>query len=98
MILKVGSPDEVRPRLAVLSNSVLAKYRSLWHNLVNKNILAVLLFVHVVATIEEQPYDLLTTCRDIAFDVIPQQAFYQLADYNLAVQLGQRLQRAVGSQ
>jgi len=92
MILKVGSPDEVSPKLAVLSNSFLAKYRSLWHNHVNTNILAVLLFVHVVATIERQPSDLLTTCRDIAFDVIPRQAFYQLADYDLIIELGQRMQ------
>ena len=98
MILKVGSPDEVKPKLATLSNSFLTKYKSLWHNFVDPNILAVLLFVHVVATIEEQPYDLLTSCRDIAFDIIPHNAFYQLSDHNLTVQLGQRLQRGVGSQ
>lgn len=97
MILKVGSPDEVRHKLAALSTSFLANYRNLWHNLVNTNILAVLLFVHVVASIDEKPYDLLTTCRDIAFDVIPHQNFYQLADYNLIVELGERLQKAVRS-
>jgi len=45
MILKVGSADEVQPKLAVISNAFLAKYRGLWHNFVNTNILAVLLFV-----------------------------------------------------
>ncbi len=92
MILKVGSADEVSPKLAVLSNSFLTKYRSLWHNHTNTNILAELLFIHVVATIESQSSDLLTTCRDIAFDVIPRQVFYQLADYDLIVELGQRMQ------
>lgn len=91
MILKVGSSDEIRPKLAIVSNAFLAKYRGLWHSFVNTNILAVLLFVHIVATINEQPYDLLTTCRDIAFDVIPHQSSYQIADYNLIVELGERL-------
>ena len=95
MILKVDSADEVRPKLAGLSNAFLAKYRSLWQNLVNTNMLAVLLFVHVVATIKEKPHDLLTTCRDIAFDVIPRQNFYQFTDYNLIVELGQRLQGTI---
>lgn len=95
MVLKVKSPDEIGPKLAVISNSFLAEYRGLWHNLINKNILAVLLFVHVVANIEEEPYDLLTTCRDIAFDVIPQQNFIQRLDYNLIVELGQRIQGSV---
>lgn len=95
MILKVKSPDEIRPKLEVISNSFLAKYRDLWHNLINTNILAVLIFVYVVATIQEHPCDLLTTCRDIAFDVIPQQNFIQLLDYNLIVELGQRIQNSV---
>jgi len=95
MILKVGSADEVQPKLAVISNAFLAKYRGLWDNFVNTNILAVLLFVHIVATIKEQPYDLLTTCRNIAFDIIPYQNFYQVADYNLIVELWQRLQGTV---
>lgn len=94
MILKVNSPNEIRPKLAVISTSFLTKYRSLWHNFVNTNILAVLIFVHIVATIQEQPYNLLTTCCDIAFDVIPYQNFFQIADYNLIVELGERLQGA----
>jgi len=95
MILKIKSPDEIRPKLTVISNSFLAKYRDLWHNPLNTNILAVLLFVHVVANIEEEPYDFLTTCRDIAFDVIPQQNFIQILDYNLIIELCQRIQGSV---
>lgn len=98
MILKVGSVHEIGHELTALLDSVLAKHRSLWHVVVNTNILAVLLFVHVVTIVEEHPYGLLTTCREIAFDVIPHQTFYQLADYNIAVKLGQRLQRAIESQ
>jgi len=97
MILKVNYPDEVRPKLADISTSFLAKYGTLWHNFINTNILAVLIFIHVVAVIKETPYDLLTTCRDIALDVIPRQNFYQLADYNLTVELGERLQGALYS-
>jgi len=67
----------------------------LWENLVNTNILAVMLFVHVVATIKEKPHDLLTTCRDIAIDVLPRQNFFQFADYNLIVELGEKLQRTI---
>lgn len=98
MILKVNSPDEVRPKLVDISSSFLAKYGTLWHNFINTNILAVLIFVHVVAVIKETPYDLLTVCRDIAFDVIPRQNFYQLADYNLVVGLGEGLQGTLYSQ
>ena len=95
MILKVRSPDEIRPKISLISNAFLAKYKSLWHNLVNINILAVLLFVHIVATLEEKPPGLLTTCRDIAIDVIPRQTFYQLADYNIIMELGHSLQATV---
>jgi hypothetical protein len=98
MILKVNSPDEIRPKLADISIPFLAKYGTLWHNFVNTNILAVLIFVHVIAVIKETPHDLLTTCCDIAFDVIPRQNFYQLADYNLIVELGERLQGTLHSQ
>jgi hypothetical protein len=66
----------------------------MWQNFVNTNILAVLLFVHVVATLKENPYDLLTSCRDIVIDVIPNQSFYQMADYNLIIELGKRLQNS----
>ena len=92
MILKVTSPYDIRPKLSLISEAFLEKYRHLWHSLVNINILAVLLFVHIVAIIEEKPLGLLTTCRDIAFDIIPRRAFYQLADYDLVVELGKRLQ------
>jgi hypothetical protein len=98
MILQVNSPNEVRPKLADISTSFMAKYGTLWHSFINTNILAVLIFVHVVAVIKETPHSLLTVCRDIAFDVIPRQHFYQLADYNLIVGLGERLQGTLHSQ
>jgi len=94
MMLKVRSPHEVRPTLAKISNDFLNQYRKIWHSFVNINILGVLLFVHIVATIEEEPYGLLTTCRDIAFDLIPRQSFYQMNDYNLIKELGIRLKGA----
>lgn len=92
MILKVKTPYEIRPKLALIFNHFLKEHSHLWHRLVNNNILAVMLFVHIVSSIEERPHDLLTTCRDIAFDIIPHAPFYQLADYNLIVELGKRLQ------
>jgi len=92
MMLKVRSPHEVNPFLSKISNDFLNQYRKIWNSSVNINILGVLLFVHVVATIEEEPYDLLTTCREIAFDVIPRQNFYQINDYNLIKELGIRMQ------
>jgi hypothetical protein len=94
MILKVKSPHEIRPTLAKISNDFLNQYRKIWHSFVNINILGVLLFVHIVATIEEEPCGLLTPCRDIAFDLIPRQSFYQMNDYNLIKELGIRLQGA----
>jgi hypothetical protein len=94
MMLTVKSPHEVRPALARISNDFMNQHRKIWHNLVNINILGILLFVHIVATIEEEPYDLLTTCRDIAFDLIPRQSFFQINDYNLIKELGIRLQNA----
>ncbi|MBU1766579.1 MAG: hypothetical protein KJ648_00525, partial [Candidatus Omnitrophica bacterium] len=91
MFLKVKSPDEIRLKLDTIENSFLDKYRALWHNLVNINILAVLIFVHIVAIIEEQPHDLLTSCCDIAFDVIPIKGI-QTVDYNLIAEMGKRLE------
>lgn len=98
MILQVNSPNEVRPKLADISTSFMTKYGTLWHSFINTNILAVLIFVHVIAVIKETPHALLTVCRDIAFDVIPRQYFYQMADYNLIVGLGERLQGTLHSQ
>lgn len=92
MILEAKSPDEISPKLAVISNSFLTKHRALWHNLINIKILAVMIFIHVVAVIKETPHDLLTACHDTAFDVIPRQNFIQLSDYNLIVELGEKLE------
>ena len=94
MILKVKSLSEIDAKIAVLANSIFNKYNPLWHNLLNINILAVLLFVHVVASIEDEPSNLLTTCRDIAFDVLPRQTFYQITDYDLITKLGDKLKNA----
>lgn len=95
LILKVKSAKEVRPALEKLTNAFLIKYRKLWHSLININILGVLLFVHIVAIIEEEPYDFLTTCRDIAFDVVVRQNFIQFNDYNLIIELMKKLQNTV---
>jgi len=93
-MLKVRSPNEITPFLSKISNDFLNQYRKIWNSFVNINILGVLLFVHVVATIEEEPYGLLTTCREIAFDLIPRQSFYQMNDYNLIKELGIRMQES----
>lgn len=92
MILKVKSPDELLPKIAAISTPFLAEYKSIWHNFININILAVLIFVHVVAIVKGQPYDYLTICNFIDFDVIPYLNSFQLVDYNLTLELAQRLQ------
>lgn len=94
LLLKVNSPHEIRPALSKISNDFLNQYRNIWQSFININILGVLLFVHIVASIEEEPYNLLTTCRDIAFDLIPRKSFYQINDYNLVNELGTRMQSA----
>ena len=94
MILKVKSPNELRPNLAKISNEFLYQYRNIWHSFLNINILGVLLFIHILAIIEEEPYGLLTTCCDVAFDLTPRQNFYQKNDYNIIKELGIRLQSA----
>jgi hypothetical protein len=48
----------------------------------NINILGLGL-VHVIAIMEEEPFDLLTTCRNIDLDIIPQKEYFQTTDYNL---------------
>ena len=92
MILKVKSPNDIQPKLADISNTFLKEHRPIWHNLINTNILAVILFYHAIATIDEEPYDLLTVCSELAFDVIPKQNFLQTFDFNLIVDLGKRMQ------
>ena len=93
-ILKVRSPNDIRPTLSKISNDFLNQHRKKWKDLLNINILGVILFVHIVAIIEEEPHDLLTTCRDIAFDIIPQKNFFQHNDYYLLKDLGLRMQNS----
>lgn len=92
MLLKVKSAEEIRPKLDMLSNSFIANYRGYGFNLINTNILAILIIYHVVAIIQEEPYELITACRDIVIDVRAQQSFLQMVDYNLIHELGKKLQ------
>ncbi len=92
MILNAKSPNNVSPFLAKISNDFMNQYRQIWNSFININILGVLLFVHAIAEIDEEPYGLLTTCSEISFDLIPRQNFYQMYDYNLIKEFGVRMQ------
>jgi hypothetical protein len=70
--LPVKDDQEIGLTLGQLSGAFTNNYRTLWQNLLNTNILGILVFVHIVARMKEEPYDLLTTCRNIDLITLPQ--------------------------
>jgi len=91
MFLKAKNEHEIGQTLGHLSGNFIKTYRDLWQNLLNINILGAFVFVHVIAIMEEEPFDLLTTCRNIDLDIIPQREYFQITDYNLMRKLADKL-------
>lgn len=70
--LPVKDEQEIGLTLGQLSDAFTNNYRTLWQNLLDTNILGILVFVHKVARMKEEPHDLLTTCRNIDLVTLPQ--------------------------
>jgi len=63
--LPVKDGQEIGLTLGQLSDAFTNNYRTLWQSLLNTNILGILVFVHKVARMKEEPHDLLTICKNI---------------------------------
>jgi hypothetical protein len=69
--LPVKDEQEIGLTLGQLSDSFRNNYRTLWQNILDTNILGILVFIHKVARMKEEPHDLLTTCRNIDLLTLP---------------------------
>ncbi|MBW2020682.1 MAG: hypothetical protein JRI58_13075 [Deltaproteobacteria bacterium] len=66
-ILKVKNVQQIQPGMAELTTNFIKVYHRLWHNFLNINILAIYVFLQAVATIDEEPPGLLTTCQQLDY-------------------------------
>jgi len=90
-ILKVDSSEEIRAHLSNIFKHFTENHGYTWHNLININILAVLVFVHAIAHKKNSPHNLHTTCCqvDISMTDLP----LQFADSCLIKRLGLALKQ-----
>lgn len=82
-LFKIKNISELKDVLGKVVLNFTNKYRHLCNKIKNINILAVFFFFHTSAVLEEEPYDLLITCRDIECNIIPSPAFTQNYDSRL---------------
>ncbi|MEE9215329.1 MAG: hypothetical protein V3U54_11160 [Thermodesulfobacteriota bacterium] len=91
-ILQVNHVDEIGPHLDKLAIDFIRNYSHLWKNLANINILGTAIVVNILASIKQDPFPMLTTCKNTVIDIIPNQGIGQDSDYslikNLCVHLG----------
>jgi len=88
--LPVKDEQEIGLALGQLSDTFRKNYRTLWQNLLDTNILGILVFVHKVARMKEEPHDLLTTCRNIDLVTLPQNNL-EMNDRNLLRKLASKV-------
>lgn len=86
----VESYKEASPILGKITEDFIGKYKSNWLELLDIDIVGVMIFVHAIAEVQ-QPYQLLTSCREVAFFCIPQEETMQYTDYHRIKQLGTEL-------
>jgi len=82
-LLKVKNINEIKDVLGRVVLNFTNKYRHLCNKIININILAVFYFFHTSAVLEEEPHDLLITCRDIECNMIPSPCLTQYCDSHL---------------
>ena len=79
-LFKVKNMNEIKDVLGRVVLNFTNKYRHLCNKIININILAVFYFFHTSAVLEEEPHDLLITCRDIECNMIPSPRLTQYCD------------------
>jgi hypothetical protein len=90
IILPVKDKQEIGFTLGQRSDAFTNNYRALWQNLLSTNILGILIFVHMVARMKEEPRDLLTTCRNIDLVTMPQNNL-EMNDRDLVKKLANKI-------
>ncbi len=91
-ILQANHVDEIGPHLDKLAMDFIRDYRHHWQNLANISILGTAIVVNILASIKQDPFPMLTTCKNTVIDIIPNQGIGQDYDYslikNLSIHLG----------
>lgn len=90
LTLIIEGYKEASPHLGKITEDFIEKHKTNWLKLLDIDIVAVMIFVHAIAEVQ-QPYQLLTACREIAFFCIPEEAAMQFTDYQRIKQLGAEL-------
>lgn len=91
-VLQVNNENEIGPHLDKLTHDFIRSYRHLWQKLVNINILGTAIVINTLASIKQDTYPMLTTCKHTMVDIIPNKAFQQEYDYLLIKRLGTKLE------
>jgi hypothetical protein len=94
LILEVRTEKDIEPHIARIPYEFIDSYRDIWQHLINIHILGTLIVFNAVAIIYDNA-PLLTQCRQVTLDIIPQRTFYQLKDYRLINALGKEIKRSL---
>jgi|GEM_PF-904201 len=90
LILEVKNEQDIGSHLEQIPHEFIHSFRDAWQNLINIHILGTLVVFNALAIINDKTH-LLTQCRQVTLDIIPQKAFYQLEDYRLIKSLGKTI-------
>lgn len=90
-VIKIKNMDQIKGTFHKDVISFGKKYRNKFNKIVNINMLAVFLFFHGCAILEEEPHDLLINCVEIEGNIIPSRDLTQFSDYYLIEKLAEKI-------
>ncbi len=90
-ILNVDHVNEIGPHMGKLAYDFITTYKHLWKKLININILGTVVFVNILASINQDNKSMLTTCKQRMLDIIPEKE-HQHYNYLLIKNLSAKLE------
>ena len=90
-ILNVDHVNEIGPHMGKLAHDFITTYNHLWRNLINIHIIGTVVFVNILASINQNNKSMLTTCKQRMIDIIPEKK-HQHYDYLLIKNLSAKLE------
>lgn len=90
-ILQVKTVQELEPIIAPILHEFIKDNRYLWTNIPNINIIGMLVSCQIVAWVREGEGNILTTCRQLMMDIIPNNQMFEETDHRLIMELSRKL-------
>jgi hypothetical protein len=85
------NPENVGPSLDKICRDFINKNRKYWQNLTNINVLGTFIVINTIALLYHRQNPILTSCRQITLDIIPNNIFPQQSDYRLIKSLSAQI-------